>query len=117
MRLADAADVAHFVAELQHESDRGLPLIGGALIDNLLADTLRFFFCENKEVEKLLDGATAPLGTFSSRTLCCYVLGLIDEHEFKEIDLIRKVRNEFAHAKHGTSFKAARIESLCSSLG
>jgi mannitol operon repressor len=116
MRVADAEDLANFVGELRRETDRGLPLVGAALIDDRLEETLRAFFCEGRPPNKLLDEANAPLGTLSSRTQACYVLGLIDEFEYLEIELIRKVRNELAHAKHGTSFQTEKVKGLCSSL-
>ena len=65
---------------------------------------------------KLIDDTNAALGTFSSRLEACFALGLIDNFEYDEIALIRKVRNEFAHAKHGTSFRTPRVQGLCSSL-
>jgi mannitol operon repressor len=116
MLLSTAEDLAAFVAELKRETDRGLPLVGAALIDDRLTETLRAFFCEVPSRDKLLDDSNAPLGTFSSKTECCYALGLIDEFEYTEIGLIRKVRNEFAHAKHGITFSNSRVQGLCSSL-
>ncbi len=112
----DIKDLATFLEELNRETDRGLPLVGAALIDDRLEDTLRSFFVEGRSASKILDEANAPLGTFSSRAQACYLLGLIDDFEFAEIALIRKVRNEFAHAKHGTSFKSEKVQGLCSSL-
>jgi hypothetical protein len=40
MRLDHAEDLAKFVEELKRETDRGLPLVGTALIDEKLRDTL-----------------------------------------------------------------------------
>jgi hypothetical protein len=116
MRFADAEDLAKFVEELKRETDRGLPLVGAALIDDRLRETLRSFLCEGPTSAKLLDLPNAPLGSFSARAQACYCLGLIDSSEYAEIELIRKVRNEFAHAKHGTSFQTERLKGLCSSL-
>lgn len=116
MLLSTAEDLAKFVVELKRETDRGLPLVGAALIDDRLTETLRSFFCESPSASKLIDDANAPLGTFSSRTEMCFALGLIDEYEYTEIGLIRKVRNEFAHAKHGITFSSPRVQGLCSSL-
>lgn len=116
MRLDHAEDLARFVDELKKETDRGLPLVGIALIDEKLRDTLEAFFVSNKSTKKLLDEPNSPLGTFSARIDACYALGLINEYEYQEINLLRKVRNEFAHAKHGVSFKSDKILGLCSSL-
>ncbi len=109
-------DFSLYLEELRKESDRGLPLVGVALIDEKLKQTLKAFFVEGKISEKLLSGYSSPLETFSSRIDTCYALGLLDEFEYQEINLIRKVRNEFAHAKHGISFKTKKIKGLCSSL-
>lgn len=116
MLLSTAEDLAKFVEELKRETDRGLPLVAAALIDDRLTEALRSFFCELPSASKLLDDVNAPLGSFSSRTEACYALGLIDEFEYTEIGLVRKVRNEFAHAKHGLTFASPRIQGLCSSL-
>lgn len=116
MLLSTAEDLAKFVAELRRETDRGLPLVGAALLDDRLTETLRAFFCEVPSAERLLDDANSPLGTFSARADACHALGLIDDFEYAEIGLVRKVRNEFAHAKHGLSFMNPRVQGLCASL-
>jgi DNA-binding MltR family transcriptional regulator len=116
MLLSTAEDLAKFVEELQRESDRGLALVAAALIADKLAETLRSLFCEGPSAAKLLDDSNAALGTFASQSEACFALGLIDDYEYSEIALIRKVRNEFAHAKHGTSFQTPRVQGLCLSL-
>lgn len=116
MLLSTAEDLAKFVDELRNESDRGLPLVAMALIDELLKESLRAFFCEGPSALRLLSGANAPLGTLSSRIEACYALGLIDRFEYSEVSILHKVRNEFAHAKHGTSFHLEKIKGLCASL-
>jgi mannitol operon repressor len=103
MLLSTAEDLAEFVGELKKESDQGLPLVAVALIDDLLEKTLKAFFCEGSSASKLLCEGNAPLGTLSSRIEACFALGLIDKFEHSEISILRKVRNEFAHAKHGTT--------------
>ena len=116
MLLSTAEDLAVFVNELRKETDRGLPLVATALIDHLLQETLRAFFCETKSVSYLIDDGNAPLGSFSSRIHACHALGLIDEFEWREVTLLRKVRNLFAHNKHGFSFNDETVMGLCSSL-
>ncbi|MCA1490476.1 hypothetical protein I6F11_06020 [Ensifer sp. NBAIM29] len=116
MLLSTAEDLGRFVEELKRETDRGLPLVATALIDELLKETLRSLFCDKTAAVRLLDEINAPLGSFSSRTDACFALGLIDAFEHREVTLLRKVRNEFAHAKHGITFDDSRIRGLCSSL-
>lgn len=114
--LSTAEDMAAFVKELQRESDRGLPLVATSLLDELLRETLRALFCDNPSATKALDGFNAPIGTFSSRVETCHALGLIDQFEYAEVNLLRKVRNEFAHSRHGKSFGDEKIISICASL-
>ena len=111
-----ADDLVNFIDELRRETDRGLPLVAAALIDNRLAETIRSFLRPGDLAAKLIDAGNAPLGTLSARADLCYALGLIDEYEHSEIAIIRKVRNEFAHARHGLTFENPRVKGLCSTL-
>jgi hypothetical protein len=109
-------DLGAFFVELQRETDRGLPLVAAALIDEKLLASLQAFLCAGKTSDRLLIDPNAPLGTFSARIDACFALALIDEHEYREITLIRKIRNRFAHSKHGISFKDEKVAGLCASL-
>lgn len=116
MNNQDQIDFSRFLGELQAESDRGLPLVAAALIDEKLCETLKGFFCEGKAADRLLVEGNAPLSSFSSRIDACYALGLIDDFEYLEIGLIRKIRNEFAHARHGLTFSDKLVESLAANF-
>jgi mannitol operon repressor len=98
--ISTAEDLVSFIDELGQETDRGLPLVAAALIDDRLAEkTIRSFLRPGPLAAKLIDAGNAPLGTLSARADLCYALGLIDEYEHSEIAIIRKVRNEFAHMR------------------
>lgn len=116
MKSDDYKELNQFFAELQLESNRGLALVSAAHVDERLLQILQAFFCDEHAANRLLVEGNAPLGTFSARAAACLALGFIDEFEYAEIKLIRKIRNEFAHATHGTSFRTSKIEGLCSSL-
>ena len=116
MRDEDVKDFRAFVKEFQGETDRGAALVGAALIDLRLTEALRAFMVSNNAADELLEGPTAPLGTFASRIAATFALGLIDAHEKHECHLIRKVRNEFAHRAHGTTFHDHDISKLCHEL-
>jgi mannitol operon repressor len=116
MRDEDIKDFSAFLKEFQGETDRGAALVGAALIDLRLTETLRSFMVSNSAAAELLDGPTAPLGTFSSHINATFALGLISVHEKNECHLIRKIRNEFAHRAHGTTFKDSEISTLCQNL-
>jgi len=74
------------------------------------------FLVDKPESQKLLAGFNAPLGTISARASAAFVLGLIQENEFKEITLIRKIRNEFGHGWKSVSFGLGKIADFCLQL-
>jgi len=105
-----------FLSEFQKETDRGAALVGAALIDTRIDRILRGHFVSKRIADELLSGGNAPIGTFSARMKLAYSLGLITRLEFHECDLIRKIRNEFAHEVHGLSFQTQKISDLAARL-
>ncbi|MDG9768007.1 MltR family transcriptional regulator [Stenotrophomonas maltophilia] len=116
MREKDLADLQNFLTELQAETDRGLALVGLALLDEKLLETLQAFFVDGKSSTRLLTDPNAPLGTLSARIEACAALGLITPDEHQEIGLLRRIRNEFAHKRHGLDFNSPKVAGLCTSL-
>jgi mannitol operon repressor len=68
-----------------------------------------------KDTTRLLEGFNAPLGTFASRILSAFALGLLSEEEYRECENIRKIRNIFAHNIY-TSFEDQKVKDLCANL-
>ena len=81
----------------------------------LICDAIAAFLIDNKSVEKLLAGFNAPLGSLSTRIAACHALGLITDEEAKQSDILRKVRNEFAH-KIEVTFENGAVKDLCNNL-
>lgn len=115
MRHEDIQYYSIFLKEFQDESDRGAALIGAAMLDDKLANTLLSFFKNKKEGKELLQ-VNSPLGSFNSRIKISYCIGLITDLEYHDLEIIRKVRNEFAHRLTGMSFESPKIKTLCSNL-
>jgi len=104
-----------FLNDLRFESHRGGVLLCCAYLDDLLRDTLKAFLVEGPESERLLEGFNAPLGTLSARATAAYACALITDRELKELNTLRKIRNEFAHSKT-TAFSDQKIAELCANL-
>ncbi|SYZ53810.1 hypothetical protein CPBF367_18870 [Xanthomonas arboricola pv. juglandis] len=105
----------NFLADFNKETERGAALAAAAMLDELLSRVIESFLIQNKGSKALLDGFNAPLGAFSARIAAAFALGLISEAEHRECDLIRKVRNAFAH-EIKVSFNAEKVVSLCAHL-
>ena len=112
-----SAEFMEFFNELQSETHRGGVLVGAAFLDEYLRQLLAAFLIDRKtEVKKLLDKPDSPLGLFSSRILVAYCLGLISREMYHDLEIIRRIRNQFAHALHGLSFEDAWVIDECTKL-
>jgi hypothetical protein len=87
--------------ELSGESDRAAAIVGCALLDARLAELLSEFLIENEDGRSDLlnsEDANAPLGSFGSRIIAAYAVGLIDQPERDALRRLKKIRNRFAHS-------------------
>lgn len=101
---------------LREHDDRGLILSLAAFAEEALGRLLEAFMLPGQASKDLLSGFNAPLGTFSSRIKASYALGLINEEQFRDLEYLRKIRNEFAHAWEYVSLSQAKLASLASSM-
>jgi hypothetical protein len=119
MSISSAPEIetlASFLSEFNQESDRGATLTAAAVLDDRLSEILAAFLADTPSAKELITGFNAPLGTLSSRAAAAHALGLIQDNEFKEITIIRKIRNEFGHSWQGVSLSTGRAADLCNHL-
>lgn len=109
-------DYGEFLKEFQDETDRGCALVALALLDERLKEILYAFLADTSTAKDLIDGFNAPLGTLSSRIKACHSMGLISESEHNNLDTLRRIRNEFAHASHGVTFDHPDVAKLCNRI-
>ena len=111
------AELEAFRRELTKESDRGCALFATAYIDKVLSYLLYVSVVfEPKKVEKDLFEFNSPLCTFSSRIKMAYYLGKISKSVRRDLDLLRKIRNKFAHHPEVVSFDDKSIANICKEL-
>jgi len=105
------------VCEARDESDRSAALILSSNLDNCLRNLLDGHFIPiSPDHDDYLFKGHGPLSTFSSRIYISFSLGLINDSEFHDLNLIRKIRNKFAHDEERISFESDPIRSWCYSL-
>ena len=109
----DSKQWSGFFDELRSESDRGGTILASVWIDNLLERKLRALFTQgNSDTRRKLFDLNGPFSGFSSKTLAAYSLGWIDSDIFHDINLVRKIRNLFAHELHGIDLESPRLQRL-----
>ena len=111
--FAEEANVA--IKQLMEESDRGAVLVGVAYLDDLL---LRLFkrMLLDKTLSEELFGGSGPLSNLSGRIKVAYCLGWIGPATFRDLDLLRRIRNDFAHLHKPITFTDPSVQSRCRDL-
>jgi DNA-binding MltR family transcriptional regulator len=96
----------------QQESDRGCVIFCAAWLEDELEILIRAHCRKEPNVLKAvvdpLFKGYAPLSTFSAKIQVCYAMGFISKHLHKSLQLVRKLRNDFAHEKIGVSFQSPK---------
>jgi mannitol operon repressor len=108
-------DFLPFLDVLNSESPRGAVLVAASHLEILLHQIISSFLAEGSAAEKLLEGFNAPLGSFSAKIAAADALGLLHAAEHRDAEIIRKIRNQFAHEVHMT-FEDQKVSSLCKQL-
>lgn len=110
------ARFVNFRQALSKESDRGCALYAAAYLDRALSDLLYMSLVENKNIQQDLFDGTAPLASFSSRITLAYYLGKLSPSIRRDLNLIRKIRNDFAHTADSLTFETKKIANRCKHL-
>jgi DNA-binding MltR family transcriptional regulator len=109
-----------FYEELQNESPRAAVIIAAAFLDAQLRNLLsKFLIDDQRVVDELLgteDNPDGPLSSFSSRIKAAYSMGLISQSMYCDLNMVRNIRNKFAHKMHGYTFDEPKIVNWCKRL-
>lgn len=112
---SELRDEYSILSQLSTESPRGMVLVAAAELDRLLLDLMKSFLRIGSGQTALLSGGNAPLATFSGKIAAAHALNLITDDEFKELSIIRRIRNDFAH-QADVSFESQSVKSRVEEL-
>ncbi len=109
-------DFNQLIADLAQRTEAGEAILTGSGVEDwlkyLIELQMRHDLSKTKK-EDLFSGY-GPLASFSAKIAIAFALKLIDEQTEKDLTLIRKIRNEFAHPKNGyIHFASDEINKLC----
>lgn len=111
-RIHQKGEFRRLLIELTAETPRSVAIVGCAYLDDLLNEILKKVMIEDKNLFKdFIDRLT-----FERRINMCYLLGLIRREEMDDLNIIRRIRNDFAHIKNLNSFDAKGISTYCDKL-
>lgn len=114
--IKQAEKIILFSMGLKEESDRGSVLMSAAFLDEYLSSLLKANFIDDEKTFTDLCNGTGGLATFSAKIELCYLLGLISLETRRDLNIIRRIRNEFAHSMETISFETESVANRCRSL-
>lgn len=82
---------------LEHDSDRAAAIIAGSMIDVRLTAAIKHRLRRDSVIENKLFQPSGPLGTFSSKIDLARLMGIISAPAYRDIHVVRDIRNSFAH--------------------
>lgn len=105
-----------FMRVVGEQDERAMVLALATFIEDTLGRLLLAYFRNCKATRELVEGFSAPLGTLGSRIKVAYAVGLVTEEQFKDMEILRKVRNQFAHNWEGVSLERNDIAAMVGQL-
>ena len=105
-RLKRAVDeVAMLVTILGERSQSASAMLIAAACDEQLRERLLDKMVGiNREMKDALFKNYGPLSGFKAKIDICFALGLIEREHWKKLDVVRSIRNKFAHNSTQTHF-------------
>ncbi len=101
-----------FFREFGKETDRAAVILSAAMLEQSLETLLRAYLVPvSGSDDSLFDGAYAPVSSFSAKIDLAYRVGVISTTFCRDLHLIRRIRNEFAHNIEQCSFANAAVKS------
>jgi len=103
--------------ELDCETDRSIVIVAGALLDEGLKKIIiTGLIPAAKKDWCVFSGGNSPISSFSARIDLCYQLGYISSVMQRDLHIIRKMRNDFAHDPFKLSFDSASVNNRVDEL-
>ena len=116
-RELEESDLEGLTKEVLHTSDRTAAIVLTAWVERELEQWIVTVLPRNdpKTIKKL-QGRDGALSSFYGKIHLGFALGVYDEVTRDNLDIIRGVRNEFAHAAQPISFETDEISSEVAKL-
>lgn len=115
--LTNPNEIVSGLKRVLSRTHAGVALAGAAIIEQGLERALRSRMRKLSHAERgrLFEGY-GPLSTFSAKIDVVFALALIDREIYDRLNVVRKVRNKFAHSVNTLSFASPEIAALLFNL-
>lgn len=107
-------DISNIEAEVYSGPDRAAAVVLGSFVERGMADLLASKM-NPSHIGKIFD-FSGPLGTFSAKIDLAYAFNLIGPTSYHDLNLIRLLRNAFAHTRIAVNFQTSEVVEVCKNL-
>jgi hypothetical protein len=119
--LMDAPPSHEHFAQWQRETnaernDRGAAILLATNVENALQGAITQILDIKKGQWSNIFGLNAPLGSFANMVTMAYAMRVFGDETKSNLDIIRRVRNAFAHSKLPIDFQTVQIARVCDFL-
>ena len=111
-------DLPRLEDEVYGINERASTIIFGSIVENSLTMLLTNILRQEmkRDQRKRLFDERGPLGTFSAKIILAYAIKLIGPATFNDLDIIRTIRNEFAHSRKQFGFDTPELADVSAHL-
>lgn len=103
--------------ELSKDAQTGKVLILCAMLEDVLMAAIKAKMAPlSSDISARIFGGSGPLQTISAKIDIAYALGLYSGGTRRNLHLVRKIRNGFAHTSQRTNFESESIVALCKQI-
>ena len=109
------ADLAAMEKEFYAEGDRACGILMGSLVENALETAITQIMRRGVSRSDIF-GFNGPAGSFSAKITLAYGLGIYRSKTKHDLNLIRELRNKFAHCRRPIRFETDVTKAVCDHL-
>jgi hypothetical protein len=108
-------DLPAMEQEFYGDEDRAVVILQAsmveAILENSIAHKMRHDLTD--ETKKAIFDFEGPVGTFSAKIIMAFALGIFGASTKHDLDLIRLMRNQFAHCRKPLKFSTPVVADVC----
>jgi DNA-binding MltR family transcriptional regulator len=92
-------------------SERSMAIVLSSIVENRLTELLQLLMRRDKSLDNEMFNPTGPLGPFGTKIRLAYMLRIASPETYKDLVIINKIRNKFAHDLSVTTFENQQISA------
>jgi DNA-binding MltR family transcriptional regulator len=112
----DDSALAESIEEILSSPDRAAAVLAAALVEDHLTKVLKMRMHRDEKILREIFRTSGPLGNFGTKIDMAFLMGIVSKRAYKELDTIKRIRNEFAHQLGRVTFDSQRVADLAKNL-